>query len=40
LLAGASMAFIDGLAVGGSVTEREARVSYDLFWLALLGLAE
>jgi AcrR family transcriptional regulator len=40
LLAGASMAFIDGLAVGGSVTERDARVSFDLFWLALLGLAE
>ena len=40
LLAGASMAFIDGLAVGGAVTERDARVSFDLFWLALLGLAE
>ena len=40
LLGGASMAFVDGLAVGGTTGEREPRVSFDLFWLALLSLAE
>jgi AcrR family transcriptional regulator len=40
LLAGASMAFIDGLAVGATPAGRDARVSFDLFWLALLSLAE
>jgi AcrR family transcriptional regulator len=41
LMADAAVAFIDGLALdvaNGSV--REPRVSYDVFWLALLGLTE
>jgi len=41
LMADAAVAFIDGLALdvaNGSV--REPRVSYDIFWLALLGLGE
>ncbi|HMC55430.1 MAG: hypothetical protein DMD35_07150 [Gemmatimonadetes bacterium] len=41
LMADAAVAFIDGLALdvtNGSV--REPRVSYDIFWLALLGLTE
>ncbi|MDQ2768404.1 MAG: TetR/AcrR family transcriptional regulator [Gemmatimonadota bacterium] len=40
LLAGASVAFMDGLAIGAASSPREARVSFDLFWLALLSLAE
>ena len=40
LLAGASMAFIDGLAAGTGAPGRDARVSFDLFWLAVLSLAE
>lgn len=40
LLAGAVLAFIDGLAIGPSTPTRDPRVSFDLFWLALLGLAE
>jgi AcrR family transcriptional regulator len=40
LLADASMAFIDGLAVGAPSPGRDPRVSFDLFWLALLSLAE
>lgn len=40
LLGAASVAFTDGLAVGGTGTSRDARVSFDLFWLALLSLAE
>ena len=40
LLAGASIAFIDGLAVGTASTGHDPRVSFDLFWLALLSLAE
>lgn len=40
LLGGASMAFIDGLATGAPAPGREPRVSFDLFWLALLSLAE
>jgi AcrR family transcriptional regulator len=45
LLGGASIAFIDGLAVGelavgASAPVRDPRVSFDLFWLALLSLAE
>lgn len=39
LLADASVAFIDGLALDAGST-RDARVSFDIFWLALLGLAE
>jgi AcrR family transcriptional regulator len=41
LMADASVAFVDGLALdvaNGSI--REPRVSYDIFWLALLGLTE
>ena len=40
LLGGASVAFVDGLAVGAASPGREPRVSFDLFWLALLSLAE
>jgi AcrR family transcriptional regulator len=40
LLAGAVLAFIDGLAIGPAAPARDSRVSFDLFWLALLGLAE
>jgi AcrR family transcriptional regulator len=40
LLGGASIAFIDGLAIGASAPARDPRVSFDLFWLALLSLAE
>jgi AcrR family transcriptional regulator len=41
LVADASVAFIDGLAVdvsNGSL--RDPRVSFDIFWLAVLGLTE
>ena len=41
LMADAAVAFVDGLALdvaNGSV--REPRISYDVFWLALLGLTE
>jgi AcrR family transcriptional regulator len=40
LLGGASMAFIDGLAIDAATPGRDPRVSFDLFWLALLSLAE
>ena len=40
LLGGASMAFIDGLAIGAPSPGRDSRASFDLFWLALLSLAE
>lgn len=40
LLAEASVAFMDGLAVGTAAPARDPRVSFDLFWLALLSLAE
>ena len=40
LLGAASVAFVDGLAVGVATPGREPRVSFDLFWLALLSLAE
>ena len=41
LLADAAVAFIDGLALDvASGSTREPRVSYDIFWLALLGLTE
>jgi AcrR family transcriptional regulator len=39
LLSGAVVAFVDGLAIGVA-SPRDPRVSFDLFWLALLGLAE
>jgi AcrR family transcriptional regulator len=40
LLGGASLAFIDGLAIGTTEPLDEPRVSFDLFWLALLSLAD
>ena len=41
LMAGVIVAFIDGLATEAPLQpEREARVSFDVFWLALLSLAE
>ena len=39
LLGRASVAFMDGLAVAGA-SAGEARASFDLFWLALLSIAE
>jgi AcrR family transcriptional regulator len=39
LIADASTAFIDGLAIDGGGA-RDPRVSFDLFWLALLSLGE
>ena len=38
ILAGASTAFIDGLALDAG--QRDPRVSFDVVWLALLSLAE
>ena len=41
LLADAAVAFIDGLALDvANGTTRNPRVSYDVFWFALLGLTE
>jgi AcrR family transcriptional regulator len=41
LMADAAVAFIDGLALDvANGAAREPRVSYDIFWLALLGLGE
>jgi AcrR family transcriptional regulator len=41
LLADATVAFVDGLALDvANGTTRDPRVSYDIFWLALLGLTE
>jgi AcrR family transcriptional regulator len=41
LLAEASVAFTDGLAVDVAAgSARDPRVSFDIFWLALLGLTE
>jgi AcrR family transcriptional regulator len=41
LMADAAVAFVDGLALDvASGSAREPRVSYDVFWLALLGLTE
>jgi AcrR family transcriptional regulator len=41
LLAEASVAFIDGLALDvASGSSRNPRVSFDIFWLGLLGLTE
>ena len=39
LLADASVAFIDGLALDVA-SARDPRTSFDIFWLAMLGLAE
>lgn len=41
LMADASVAFVDGLALDvANGSAREPRVSFDIFWLALLGLTE
>ena len=41
LMADAAVAFIDGLALDvANGSAREPRVSYDIFWSALLGLTE
>lgn len=40
LLGDASVAFIDGLALDSMDATGEPRVSFDVFWLALLSLAE
>jgi AcrR family transcriptional regulator len=41
LLAEAAVAFVDGLALDvANGAPRDPRVSYDIFWLALLGLTE
>jgi AcrR family transcriptional regulator len=40
LLGEASVAFMDGLAVAGPVSGGDPRVAFDVFWLAMLGLAE
>jgi AcrR family transcriptional regulator len=40
LLASASVAFLDGLAVAKAGPSSDPRASFDLFWLALLSLAE
>lgn len=40
LLGEASVAFMDGLAVAGPVRGSDPRVAFDVFWLAMLGLAE
>jgi len=40
LLGEANVAFVDGLAVGGIVSAADPRVAFDVFWLAMLGLAE
>jgi AcrR family transcriptional regulator len=40
LLAGTVLAFLDGLAIGLPSPTRDPRASFDLFWLALLSLAE
>jgi AcrR family transcriptional regulator len=41
LMAAVTVAFLDGLAMETALQpEREARISFDVFWLALLSLAE
>jgi len=41
LMADAAVAFVDGLALDvANGSAREPRISYDVFWLALLGLTE
>lgn len=41
MIADAFVAFVDGLALDRVVApERNARVSFDVFWLAMLGLTE
>jgi len=40
LIADASVALADGLVLGRMVTAADPRVSFDVFWLAMLGLAD
>ena len=40
LLGEAGVAFVDGLALGDVVSAADPRVAFDVFWLAMLGLAE
>ena len=41
IMADAAVAFVDGLSLDvANGSAREPRVSYDIFWLALLGLTE
>ena len=41
LMAAVAVAFLDGLAIETALQpDREARISFDVFWLALLSLAE
>jgi len=40
LLGESSMAFVDGLAIRGQASGADPRVAFDVFWLAMLGLAE
>lgn len=40
LLGEASVAFVNGLAVGRRVSSGDPRTAFDVFWLAMLGLAE
>ncbi len=39
LIAGATVALVDGLAIGGMGSE-DARPSFDVFWLAILALCD
>jgi AcrR family transcriptional regulator len=40
LLGEAWLTFTDGLAMGGTMSATDPRVAFDVFWLAMLGLAE
>ena len=40
LLGEASVTFVDGLAIDGRVSGSDPRVAFDVFWLAMLSLAE
>jgi hypothetical protein len=40
LIADASVAFVEGLVMGGEFSTCEPRVSFDVFWLAMLSLAD
>ena len=40
LLGDAHVVFLDGLSVDGTPSADDARVSFDVFWLALLGLVD
>ncbi|MEP6618099.1 MAG: TetR/AcrR family transcriptional regulator [bacterium] len=40
VIAGASLAFLDGLALDHEYGARDPRVSFDVLWLALLGFGE